>query len=397
MPLSTPGIREQGLGSLSNKRTGIKGVFEEDLGAVSNGRPNPTTEEDRWKFSGPWLAGLTEGEFDEYVRKTIRGRKAGFQQFLKENKALEDTKTAQRKAAEEGMEPPSAVNASDITDDQLRIYLRELRQDRGVLFRLMRRFLDLPPAPSSKGFLGVYDNLIDSMGTGLGSKAPTLNSEDFSPGSSSQYAETGPPKTHPSAGLSYLRSRNYIYNHPVYGPQERPPPIEGRIILPKNATIGNFAPKLGVAGVVTNVPAGDGFNTSNMHKSKYGQIRRETHPGLVNIEPDKVGGSKVYLHPRLASVDQSGRINFEVLSGDGPARAILEGKENEVHIEGRLPMKPIKPLPRPPSITSRGYGLESGDFPSTGRRSRGPQRKGVDDAAEAMKTLKSLLDSKSAK
>jgi hypothetical protein len=393
MPLSTPGVKEDGIGYFGNRRTGIKGVFEEDLGAHSNGRTNLATE-DRWKFHGPWLAGLTEGEFDEYVRKAIRGRKDEFQKFLRENKALEDTKAAQRKAAERGEEPPTPVNATNITGDELVLYLRELRQDRAVLFRLIRQFLDLPPAPSPKGFLGSVEEMLDSLGTGSRSKTPTLNSEEFLAKSSSPYAETGPPKTHPSAGLSYLRSRSYMYNHPVYGPQERPPPVEGRIISPKNHFNGNFTPKLGVAGVVTNVPAGDAFNTSNSSKSRYGQIKRETHPGLANIEPEKVGGSKVYVHPHLASIDQSGRINLEVLSGDGPARAILEGKENEVHVQGRQPMKPIKPFPRPTSTTSQGYGLESKDFSNAGTRFRGPQRKMVDNAAEVMKTLQSLLSEK---
>ena len=167
------------------------------------------------------------------------------------------------------------------------------------------------------------------MGTDSESKTPTINSEDYLPKSNSPYAETGPPKTHPSAGLSYLRTNRYIYNHPIYGPQEHPPPIQGRIVIPKNANVGSFAPKLGIAGVVTDSPLTESFNTSDSSaKAKQGKSRKRTHPGLLNIEPDKFGGSKVYLRPGTASIDPSGRIDLRVESGEGPALAILLGKEN---------------------------------------------------------------------
>jgi hypothetical protein len=381
MPLSTPGVKESSLSYLSNKRSAGRGVFEEDLGSSAEGRSKSPTEEARWKFGGPWLAGLTVGEFNEYIRTTIRGRKAEFLQFLRENKALEDTKTAQRKAAEAGEDPPPAINSSDITEEQLQLYIRELRQDRGALFRHIRLFLDLPPAPSPRGYLEAMElDIMDSMGTDSGSKIPTLNSEDFLPKSNSPYADTGPPRTHPSAGLSYLRTNNYIFNHPVYGPQERPPPVQGRVVMPKNS-VGANQPKLGVAGVVVNAPQGEGFNTSNMPKARYGQVRKETHPGLINIEPDKVGGSKVWLHPKSASIDPKGRISLDVVSGDGPARVILEGKVDEVLPDNRYTMRPTKPFPRPPNTTVFGS------------RSEQTPRGDSGDGHDAMKTLQSLLAS----
>ena len=269
-----------------------------------------------------------------------------------------------------------------------------------ALIGLIRVFLDLPPSPLSEQndiFSGEY-----FMGTGSFSKTPTIYSKDYQ--EKSPYAETGPPKTHPSAGLSYLRTKSHIYNHPIYGPQERPPPIEGRIIMPKTTALGRFAPKLGIAGVVTDVPAGDGFNTSNMQKSRYDQIRKESYPGLMNIEPDKTGGSKVYLHPTVASIDPpTGRISLEVESGDGPARAILEGRVDHVPEYSRQPMDSIKPLPRLFNRTSQNYGLESpavsSDQADAGVNigwSNGSQRSGYTksrlDLGDAIGALQSLIE-----
>lgn len=342
MPMSLPG--EEGF--LGGPRKPGLGAFEEILYTTSSDTTKPVAEENRWKFGGPWLAGLTVGEFNDFVRKTIRARKAEFQMFLKETKALEDTKTAQQEAAQQGQNPPPAVNASDITDTQLRMYIKELRQDRAALFRLIRRFLDLPPAPVSTSYIdSLEEDIENGLGTGNRSKTYTLKSDDFLSDSTSPYAHSGPPKTHPSAGLSYLRSNTYIFNHPIYGPQAQPPPIEGRIIQPRGA----FAPKLGIAGVVTNTPFGDRYNTK----------RPISHPGLLKIEPDVVGGSKLYLRPISATIDNSGRIDLRVNSGEGPALAVLLGKEDQTIPGSRYSKRSYHPLPRPPKTTQLGYGLES--------------------------------------
>jgi hypothetical protein len=403
MPLSTPAVKDLSGGYMLNSRKAGRGAFEEDLGASSDEIFGSAKDETRWKFQGPWLAGLTDGKFNEFVRKTIRSRKSEFQMFLRETKALEDTKTAQRKATEEGQNPPHAIKASDITTEQLRMYIKELRQDRAALFRLIRLFLDLPPSPSPKGLLGQTIDDMMTNGSDKESKPNTINSEEFLPKSNSPYAETGPPKTHPSAGLSYLRTNRYIYNHPIYGPQEHPPPIQGRIVILKNANVGSFAPKLGIAGVVTDSPLTESFNTSDSSRARYGKMRTRAHPGLLNVEPDKFGGSKVYLRPSTASIDPNGRIDLKVDAGEGPALAILLGKEDGIQRKHSQPMPRIKPLPRPPNITQQGYGLESRDTstdqvhaPEDGRDPRWPsnpnasKRSNIDN--EAIRALRELLD-----
>jgi hypothetical protein len=403
MPLSTPVVKNQSGGYTLSVRKDRRGVFEEDFDALSDGASSSSKDETRWKFQGPWLAGLTDGEFNEFIRNTIRSRKSEFQAFLRETKALEDTKAAQLKATEEGRDSPQPIKAGDITAEQLRMYMKELRQDRGALFRLIRLFLDLPPTPSPKGLLR---HTIDDMfpkGPDTESKPNKIYSEEFLPKSNSPYAETGPPKTHPSAGLSYLRTNQYIYNHPIYGPQEHPPPIEGRIVVPKNTSVGSFAPKLGIAGIVTDSPLTESFNTSDSSRHRYGKIRTRAHPGLLNVEPDKYGGSKVYLRPKIASIDSSGRIDLKVDAGEGPALAILLGKEGGIHRKSSQSVRPIMPLPKPPNITPQGYGLESRDSstdkmqePERGQNNlsqfnpNNSQRSHIN--TEAMKALRNLLN-----
>jgi hypothetical protein len=267
--------------------------------------------------------------------------------------------------------------------------MKELRQDRGALFRLIRVFLDLPPTPSPNSLLLQTLDDMYSRNTDTQLKTRTINSEEFLSSSNSPYAETGPPKTHPSAGLSYLRTNRYIYNHPIYGPQEQPPPIQGRIIAPKIASVGVFSPKLGIAGVVTETPAVESFNTSESTRAKRGRTGTRTHGGLLNIEPDKVGGSKVYLQPRAASIDSNGRIDLRVDAGEGPALAILLGQEDKIQPKSSHIAR-IKPLLRPPNLSRQGYGLESRDATTGRMQANASSRPNVE--TEAMRAFQELLE-----
>ncbi|KAI9733810.1 MAG: hypothetical protein M1818_007077 [Claussenomyces sp. TS43310] len=392
LPLSEPPIKDS-FASGRTRRPG-RGVFEED----ANAEGAAATDEHRWKFSGPWLAGQTEGEFNFYLQRQVRRRKAQFQEYLRQVKAHEDTKDAQRKAAEQGEEAPAPVKASEITPEQMTQYLRELRQDRSVLFRHVRKFLDLPPSPAPKTGLDEtvedLENLLEGNATGpFGSRPYELNASEQLPTSNSPYAENGPPKTHPSAGLSYLRTGNHIFNHPVFGPQAHKPPVQGRVVMPKNAPVGSFAPKLGVAGVVTDVPSGhDSFRTSNVGRRRGNLL--QSIPGLVNIEPDKVGGSKVYLEPSTASIDPKGRIILEVKVAQPAAVAVHEGTVNDTPATLHT-MPRIRPLSRPRA--SQGYGLTDNasggadNAEDTRRQNPRADTKPVDERT-AVASLQALLD-----
>ena len=150
----------------------------------------------RWKHRGPWLAGQTAGEFDEYTKKKIKSRKTEFREFLRKRLANKIATEDRRAAIDGGLDLPE--EAPEVTKEQLNHHIKELRQDQqGLLFRYIEEFLDLP------------------------SGTKVVDSEEAW---TSAEGEKGPPTTHPSAGLSYLRTPSHTFNHPGLGPQaeERP-------------------------------------------------------------------------------------------------------------------------------------------------------------------------------
>jgi hypothetical protein len=404
MPLSTPLLPDTTatVNVHSRTRRPTRSVFDSDLDSTTNATVG--SEDRRWKFNGPWVAGQTEGEFNEYLSKEVRRRKPEFRKYLREQKASANTRKARAIAADKGEAPPPDVKAADITEEEMQQYLRELRQERFGLFRHIRTFLDLPPTPAAK-IHGLENVFQESFGADYFPKTKLqkmVDNKDYQPVSNSPYAETGPPKTHPSAGLSYLRTSSFTHNHPVYGPQANPPPVQGRVIQPKASAVGAFGAKLGVAGIVTNVPTGHdmSFKTSSSRRNN-GRI--ETIPGILMIEPEKVGGSKAYLEPRHATIDPKGLISLSVDLAQPAAVAVYEG---------------LAPTPPPvtrrgstaptgiPTLTSSpGYGLTSDEFENRARvtentswgnvSSKYLRSEGTDK--EALDSLKMLLAQSEAK
>ncbi|KAI0161628.1 mitochondrial ribosomal protein MRP51 [Hypoxylon sp. FL1284] len=247
----------------------------------------------RWKFSGPWLAGMTDGDFARYMEKEVRGRRPEFRAFLKETLAAEITADQAQKARETGAQSePTPVSASDITNERFMNHLRELRQDRMALYSLVSRFLDLAPVQ-----MDVQLNFITEMSPG--------QAKDLERGS--PYGANGPPVTHPSAGLSYLRTRSFLENHAIYGPQKYHPPVKARVLKPVNRKVGSFNPSLGVAGFVVKTPVNDAtFNwMKSRSPSKFVKLLHE-------IELEDYGGSKMYIQPTTATVEPTGRISITI-------------------------------------------------------------------------------------
>ncbi|OAA57023.1 hypothetical protein SPI_07404 [Niveomyces insectorum RCEF 264] len=275
-----------------------KSVFEEQADVVALPADQRHTAADtRWKFKGPWLAGITDGAFQAYLRKQVRPRRSAFR-----------------------------------TDANLTAYLRALRHDRPLLYRLVGKFLDLAPvAPSEK----IYQNLARSSSSLTGGfLSPLLqygadsgllgggggggNTSASGPGN--PWAQDGPPSTHPSAGLSYLRTAAYIDNHPLYGPQKAHPPVPARVVAPRNAS-GSWPAKLGVAGFVADTPVGE---------TAYHTRHTRSLPGLSLIDPTIVGGAKLPVRVAAAKINSQGRVIVAVAEADPEAVLVqreLEGKE----------------------------------------------------------------------
>ncbi|KAK2054601.1 hypothetical protein LY76DRAFT_596777 [Colletotrichum caudatum] len=293
LPVTLPGNNRARLGGLN---VGAKSVFEDD-GDFTHLEPGRENEEKRWKFKGPWLAGLTEGEFDRFLRKSVRNKRDAFRTFLKKRVAAELTTAAHQEALDAGKSIPPQVRLEHVTDTQLTEYIRRLRTDRVRLFSVVSEFLDLAPLnpPSTLTEYGKWAE---------GIKRPNL------------YAENGPPISHPSGGISYLRTAAFAENHPVYGPQAHQTPVLARIVAPRSSATGA---KLGVGGFITDPPQGDtAFNQRSFLGRKTGIA------GVVTFDPDVKGGAKAYVQPTSARVDSSGMIQITVSEANEEAQLITK-------------------------------------------------------------------------
>ncbi|KAH8681432.1 mitochondrial ribosomal protein MRP51 [Xylariales sp. PMI_506] len=350
MDISTPRHRDD--------RRGLKSAFEEagDVTALTS-EQRVQTETTRWKFQGPWLAGMTDGEFNGYLTSKVRGKRAEFRQFLKSQFASEISENRRQEAASKAEEAPAALTASDITDEVFMDCLRKLRGDRVHLYRLVSRFLDLAPLSN--------ETKLDRLGNMKPYTAYTFYSD-------SPYASSGPPITHPSAGLSYLRTKNYLDNHPLYGPQQYHPPVQARIVTPRNNAAGYVA-KIGVAGIIGRIPEGEtSFNVRENALSN-----RPFIPGLNDYLPNVAGGSKVYVQPESAWIGPDGKIMLNFDETNAQAEVVQKELVGESDVFDKAAKEKLEPTyrvdrsrlhrKRPRRIlgSSQSYGLESLAVPPT--------------------------------
>ncbi|RYP07453.1 hypothetical protein DL764_002460 [Monosporascus ibericus] len=346
LPLTVPAADVRDLQDATIKP---KSVFEEDrdVTAIPDGKEQELGNK-RWRFKGPWLAGMTDGAFGKYLEKEVRGRRTEFRAFLKERLAAEMTKDQASEAIEKAVDAPEPVTAADVTEEQLVEYMKRLRSEKIELYRLVSRFLDL--APLAQPF-----NPADA--------APNKMYELSRP---NVYSESGPPITHPSAGLSYLRTRRFQENHPLYGPQLHHPPVEARVVMPRHSPTGNYNPILGVGGFIADIGQDTSFNSSRMRKD----------PDLTAFDLETRGGAKKYADIKVANVDSRGKVIMQV--EDAYSEAGLVQKEmmgryslyEEHFTSNRKPTAPYSPVRRSefsrPSTqrfgSSQSYGLGKGDF-----------------------------------
>lgn len=298
-------IPDSGMFSISAMDMRPESVFESkyDFTAIDKKKKKEAGQM-RWKYKGPWLATLTQGEFQKYIDKSVRPRKTEFHQFLRERLAVRLTQDAKNRASAEGGDEAAwsvrEVQPGDITEDQLTDFLRELRTDRWSLFDLVGEFLDLAPIEPPDD--------MDMLGDLKPKQKKTIDRQN-------PYGIHGPPITHPSAGLSYLRTMAFVENHPAYGPLKYHAPVKGRVFVSSNdaAQLGR-AGTLGVGGFVV----GGKKIESDMRSS---QSR--------TYDPSAEGGQKVWAHVFSAQVSSQGRVllNAEEALDKAPAMSKLVQQE----------------------------------------------------------------------
>lgn len=285
----------------ASKSAGFKSVFEEDVDFTA--REGTRNDDKRWKFKGPWLARMAEGDFIAYLDRKVRPQRVQFRSLLRERLADELTSRQNAEAMANGTEAPVPITPQDVTEAQFTDYLRALRQDRAVLYALVSKFLDLAPLGRPVGVMGTGVFGLDNV------KVPE-----------SPYGLAGPPPSHPSAGISYLRTGSYMENHPVYGPQARKTPVQSRVVHPRS---GPTPARLGVGGFVATVPAGD--NDFNVRMSRNRRVKPLA--GIQHLDTTSYGGAKVYIEAATASVNPSGKIVLQ--TRETTPEAQLVAKENK--------------------------------------------------------------------
>lgn len=274
-----------------------KSVFDKDVDVLAiDPKDLQEMKDRRWRFGGPWLAGMDKGEFLKWVQKNVKPRRQEFHEFLRGKLAGEMLEPAKAAAQDNGEEQPTAIDPATLSDAQVLDYIRTLRTDNERLYAFVSEFLDLVPlAPPTQ--LSTWNSFYQK---------PEIDS----PKTSNPYANSGPPPMHPSAGISYLRTSMYMDNHPLYGPQESHPPVLARVLKPRSRALGMLHAKLGVAGFVVDTSSADVRSNASRGKSL------GANPGRVldKLNIDTKGGSKMWVHPQAASVTATG--NVEIRIGD---------------------------------------------------------------------------------
>lgn len=322
-------------------RKAYKSVFERHLDNTALPTEGNPTRAERWKYNGPWVAGKTEGEFQAYLKK-IRRRKGEFREYLREYVRAQHTADRKREYQAEGRDLAELEkNPVEVDDRLLDDEIKRIRGDPtlgSTLSTVIRDFLDLPalptrmPSSSSSFSNSTYSRLQEETARMLAK------------------AESGPPKTHPSAGLSYLRTASYVQNHPILGPQAERTPVQARILSPKNLGQSPAQGKLGVGGVVADTSQDSTFDDKNV-------------PGLSYLDIDTEGGGKVWVSPLNATVDAKGRINLRVKRARPEAVGVHTGQifEPAPTVVDQLPRLGVQGLDVPgrqrTTSSGLGYGL----------------------------------------
>lgn len=358
LPITLRGADETGKRHLTGKvELPRLSVFESAFD-VTDVAPSKRAElsDKRWKFSGPWLAGMTQGDFNKWVVEKVRPKRAAFREFLKKKLASEMNRAASLATIENGKQesPPAPIAPESITEEQLIDYLRKLRYNHQQLYDMVGQFLDLAPLkPSTE-----TEEQITNLMTHQRKQPVAVELREVK----SPWAEFGPPRTHPSAGLSYLRTSMYMDNHPIYGPQKQHQPVLARVVKPVRIT-NNQPAKLGVAGFIVDAPGGDS-QTNSKRPSPAAQV-------LSRLDPSIEGGAKLWVQAHRASIDESGRMLMGVTEASAEATLVTQELLGEKQCLGSALMQPQRQTREsardirrrysaPPTMSSAAqYGFET--------------------------------------
>jgi hypothetical protein len=278
----------------------------------------------RWKHEGPWLPGMGADEFVNYITQEVSTHRKEFSKYLVQYVKNEIYTKRQNESRNAEALPLDAAEAEELLAEQEKQWsnishsdvldgIKELRREAAVdpltsklVQRLIVPFLRLPTIKLKNA---IYRQ--DSTST------------DYQ-----QYRfddSTAPITTHPSAGLGYLRTNAILSNHPILGPQSERAPVKARVIQPRvTANFTETHARLGVAGFVTNDSERNTGASTNSWQYFQGIQRGSQNVEVIDV--DTVGGAKLDILPRFASVSTDGRVHIKVARSVGAEVNVARGE-----------------------------------------------------------------------
>ena len=261
----------------------------------------PPKKAKRWRYDGPWLAGMSNLEFDNFIRDlTFQHRLGQFDDFLllRDQDARDAAEAAKMAAAAEEKYPeateelgspatevratrlrqesesanareklqtaqvfhrplgrqeliPRGMGADLANEQRLRGIKKELRSNPEEFAIVIADFLDLPDGPSPPATM---------YGTTQGGGWKYARELGATP----HYKEIGPPRTHPSAGLSYVRSTQFARNDAKIGPASPTTVLPARLLKDANQADGNIDRRSQSIGVGGFVARPDNYGTKSV-------------------------------------------------------------------------------------------------------------------------------------
>jgi hypothetical protein len=282
----------------------------------------------RWKYGGPSLPAMKEGDFDLYVTKAIRSRKEEFRKFMIErlvDKRVRDERIRSKDRFARQLSAHRIQQIRQEVEQNYEVEEKRLREEHArkhlgsELTAAIYEFLDLPDV-LTKTSNTKTQNLADSLMSNLSS------------------GNENPATTHPAAGLSHLRSNAVLDNHPLWGPQAERTPVLARVVRPR-VTIGgqDSAAYIGVGGIVTrekSITAGSSWPRDRFARREEGLPVEEqwldANRMTQEIDPDLPNGNKIWVQPEAARIDAKGNIMLNTSRSSKEAIAVKTAKEEPI-------------------------------------------------------------------
>lgn len=325
--------------SMSVFEPSIDNTAKDESGASRTRQRNTVLP--RWKFTGPSVMKLSEGEFNRFLRRELRGKRTAFKQFLETYLWKEFLENERGRAIEQAKSLEGAEVAKKLVEAQFYASIANSGTIKVETFQADYDLHSTEVQEKLRSFIQQqdYENAFDLLAYAerLGNNFRTSAEPNFSnymqswlvfqradsttnsslntlirefldvpklPNPSQSLARTNlrDPEpttfsTHPSAGLGYLRTNNVLENHPLLGPQAEKSLVEARVLQPK--AVNRQSAILGIAGIATREQS-----------NRIGQAQITTNENTKDLNIHTPGGGKIWVSVNDASIDSEGRVHL---------------------------------------------------------------------------------------